>query len=97
MLIPFIGDSRLLQQPSIDRNGNAGSHVAERHTELLSTKSEVRFWHMAWNVSASLSPALPSSFIWRVFMIMYFLATSSDALLVLLNGVSLPKLLTFSS
>ena len=97
MSIPFFCDSRLLQQPSIDRNDNAGSHAAERHADLFSKNSEVRFWHMAWNVSASLNPALPSSFIWRVFMIMYFLATSSDSLLVLLNGVSLPKLLTFLS
>ena len=93
MSIPFFGELRLLQQPSIERNGNAGSQVTERHAELFSKNSEVKFWHMAWKVS----PSLFSSFIWSVFMIMYFLATSCDSLLVLLKGVSLPKLLTFSS
>ena len=94
MSLPFFGESRLLQQSSIDRNGNTGSQVAERHAELFSKNSEVRFWHIAWKVSPA---SLFSSFIWSVFMIMYFLATSSDSLLVLLKGVSLPKLLTFSS
>ena len=95
--IPLLGELRLLQQPSIDRNGDARSQEAERHLDLLCKNSEVRFWHRIWKVSASLAPALFFSFNSRVFMIMYFLATSSESSFVLRNCVSLPKLRTFSS